>query len=151
MDTRVCKKCNVEKSLKSFVANKTCKYGREWRCNTCKNRSARDSKGYRKGEKRIKDKIWKIKERGCSACGEMAPETIDFHHKNPEDKSGNIERIKTVPKIKEILKCCLVCANCHRKIHAGTLDDSELPLVTKEMIEEDTGITILPSVSPNMD
>lgn len=142
MDTRVCKKCNVEKPLKSFVANKTCKYGREWRCNTCKNRSA--YKGCeRKTRKAMREKVWKIKELGCSACGEKAPETIDFHHKNKDDKIGQVSNLNTVAKIREALKCCLVCSNCHRKIHAGTLDDSELPLVTREMIKEATGITIL--------
>jgi transcription elongation factor Elf1 len=58
----------------------------------------------------------------CSKCGENHPATIDFHHKTRNEKEFNIafmsyfgysiERIK-----KEISKCIILCANCHRKLH----------------------------------
>jgi len=49
-------------------------------------------------------------------------EALEFHHRNPSEKEFNVsskghsrswERVK-----KEIEKCDLLCANCHREIHA---------------------------------
>ena len=137
METRVCKKCNVEKPLKSFVANKTCKYGREWRCNTCKNRAAKN-KGIKK--RRNRKNLWKLKEKGCCICDENAPECIDFHHVDPETKSGNIAHLYGIAQMKELLKCTRVCANCHRKIHTGRISPDELPLVSETEVQEAFGV-----------
>lgn len=59
----------------------------------------------------------------CLQCGEDHPATLDFHHKNKEEKERGLnfmshwgysrERIK-----KEIEKCIVLCANCHRKLHS---------------------------------
>jgi hypothetical protein len=56
----------------------------------------------------------------CSNCDENHPATLEFHHqKDKENAIGNlvydgysIRHIK-----KEIEKCIVLCANCHRKIH----------------------------------
>ena len=58
----------------------------------------------------------------CERCGESHPSCIQFHHKDPSEKEGqisamagkgvSIERIKT-----EIDKCEVLCANCHAKEH----------------------------------
>ena len=58
----------------------------------------------------------------CTRCGyNKYPEVLEFHHKNPLEKNFNVsskghcrswERVK-----KEIEKCNLLCANCHREIH----------------------------------
>jgi len=58
----------------------------------------------------------------CETCGESHPATLDFHHKNSKEKESqipylvrggySIERIK-----KEVNKCKILCANCHRKTH----------------------------------
>lgn len=58
----------------------------------------------------------------CSQCGETHPATLDFHHTDPQQKDGGLagaissgwsrERI-----LKEIAKCAVLCANCHRKLH----------------------------------
>ena len=58
--------------------------------------------------------------RGCAVCGEIHPACLDFHHKNPEVKGFTISKsIKArfaIARIKrEIDKCILLCANCHRK------------------------------------
>jgi hypothetical protein len=63
-------------------------------------------------------------ERGCVLCGEREPVCLDFHHLNPREKSRSVSAIwtrgcswDTIQK--EIEKCILLCANCHRKVHAG--------------------------------
>jgi len=58
----------------------------------------------------------------CVKCGyNKYPEALEFHHRNPLEKEFNVsskghcrswERVK-----KEIEKCDLLCANCHREIH----------------------------------
>ena len=62
----------------------------------------------------------------CSACGENDPCCLDFHHTNGEEKeflvSGMAGHGVSKDKIlKEIAKCVVLCANCHRKLHSGTL------------------------------
>lgn len=59
----------------------------------------------------------------CIRCGyNKYPEVLEFHHKYPSQKNFNIslkghcrswERVR-----KEIEKCSLLCANCHRELHA---------------------------------
>jgi predicted HNH restriction endonuclease len=51
------------------------------------------------------------------------PEALDFHHRDPKQKSFGLSvrgLTRSWEKIqKELDKCILVCANCHREIHAG--------------------------------
>jgi hypothetical protein len=61
-------------------------------------------------------------EKGCATCGETDPRCLDFHHLHDKKraigdavKSWNIDRV-----IREMFKCIILCANCHRKLHKGT-------------------------------
>jgi hypothetical protein len=59
---------------------------------------------------------------GCVFCGENFPAALDFHHTG--DKAGTVASCipKSFTRAKEELdKCTLMCANCHRKLHAGVL------------------------------
>jgi len=61
-------------------------------------------------------------ERGCLYCGTCHPLVLDFHHRNPADKSFTISQIPTtnIPKLlAEVEKCDVVCRNCHMLVHAG--------------------------------
>jgi len=60
----------------------------------------------------------------CIICGyDKCPNALDFHHINPAQKDFSLSvrgLTRSWDKIrKEISKCVLVCANCHREIHAG--------------------------------
>ena len=58
----------------------------------------------------------------CTRCSEAHPATLQFHHRNPEEKEFSIsmyrmgkwsrERI-----LEETAKCDVICANCHAKEH----------------------------------
>lgn len=58
----------------------------------------------------------------CIKCGyNKYPEVMEFHHRDPLQKDFNVskkgltrswERVR-----KEIEKCDLLCANCHRELH----------------------------------
>jgi hypothetical protein len=55
---------------------------------------------------------------GCVDCGEKDPIVLEFDHRDPSTKSSNIGDSygKSIEYLKEeILKCDIVCANCHRK------------------------------------
>lgn len=59
-------------------------------------------------------------ELGCFFCGETDYCCLDFHHLT--DKTFNISRsvhLSLENVLTEILKCLVLCSNCHRKLHAG--------------------------------
>ncbi len=70
----------------------------------------------------------------CQICGYCKfIGSLEFHHTDPSRKDFSIsadgstrswERIRN-----EIEKCVLICANCHREIHAGI---TQLPTVTSD-------------------
>lgn len=55
----------------------------------------------------------------CFDCGLVsAPCVYDFHHENGSDKDASVSRLQTWEKIeKELQKCVMLCANCHRLRH----------------------------------
>ena len=58
----------------------------------------------------------------CSSCPENHPATFDFHHLDPKDKEISVSEVvnggRSIQNIKkEIEKCIVLCANCHRKLH----------------------------------
>lgn len=61
----------------------------------------------------------------CCKCGyDRCPEALEFHHLDPSAKEGGIigSTRGLAAQREEAKKCILVCANCHREIHAGMLD-----------------------------
>jgi predicted HNH restriction endonuclease len=69
--------------------------------------------------------VARAKSYGCSVCTETEPACLDFHHVSgsKEFSLGDVMRGRySVARIAaELAKCIVVCANCHRKIHAGRL------------------------------
>ena len=59
--------------------------------------------------------------KGCNRCPENDARCLDFHHigDDKEFTIGNILRNKLCWEsiLKEIEKCEVICANCHRKEH----------------------------------
>lgn len=58
--------------------------------------------------------------KGCSQCSEKDLACLDFHHRDPSEKEGNIaefRRYAVAKLLAEIAKCDVLCANCHRKHH----------------------------------
>ncbi len=71
----------------------------------------------------------------CSRCGyNRCPEALEFHHRDASAKEFGIsarghtrswERVRA-----ELEKCVLVCANCHRELHAQTQLSAEKRIET---------------------
>lgn len=83
----------------------------------CKNKQAVNEL-----RKRRKEELVQLMGGKCQMCGfEGNSACFDFHHKIPEEKEFNISRnitLKLEKVKKELEKCELICANCHRTIHA---------------------------------
>ena len=104
-ETMVCKVCGHTVPIAK-------KFGRRGNlCSACRQR-------YRQ----LKIKVRAVEYLGskCEKCGyNKNIEALDFHHRNPEEKSFEISKAynRSWEYIKpELDKCALLCANCHREI-----------------------------------
>ena len=82
--------------------------------------------------KRTKEKLIEYKGGKCQVCGyNKCTSALEFHHLDPSQKDFTISGgTKSFENLKpEVDKCILVCANCHREIHAGLVDLELLNLV----------------------
>ena len=84
---------------------------------------ARNSAWATKNRKRKKRVLVEHLGGACILCGyDKCIEALDFHHKPGVDKSfgiGSELNCGLEKLIPEVEKCVLLCANCHREIHAG--------------------------------
>lgn len=72
----------------------------------------------------VERKILLIQKLGgkCCKCGyDRNITALEFHHKDPETKSFNLDQRKISNTkldilLEEVDKCILVCANCHREL-----------------------------------
>lgn len=76
-----------------------------------------------KRREKVKQMAVEYKGGKCEICGyNKYAGALDFHHKDPSKKDFGIAHdghTKSWEKVKkELDKCMLVCANCHREIHS---------------------------------
>lgn len=112
---KVCAKCKIKKKLSYFYVSKKGKI-HSW-CRECNNKES-----YSK-QTSIKSKAVNYKGNMCNLCSyNKYNGALEFHHLNTNNKDFNISDLRTYSweKLKnELDKCVLLCANCHREIHAG--------------------------------
>ena len=58
----------------------------------------------------------------CAKCGESRGYVLDYHHIDPNQKEKGVARLVSstysIDNVyKEIEKCIVLCANCHREFH----------------------------------
>ena len=122
MDTKVCKMCNTELPLTKeyFYPNGyTPKGTKKWKptCKACEKADKVESY-----EKLISDLFPNM---ACNICGyNKCKNALEFHHIDPQAKEYSIASFRYTPRNKEVMiaelkKCVLLCANCHREVHAG--------------------------------
>lgn len=85
-------------------------------------KNARSVEAVQTRRKKIKELAIEYKGGSCQKCGyNKCNSALEFHHLDPSEKdfsissSGNTRGWELVKK--ELDKCILVCANCHREIH----------------------------------
>lgn len=111
---KACKRCKIVKNLSEFYKHRLARDGYEPTCKTCKLESAR-----------LQRREWKlqaISDKGdcCSVCGgTFHPCVYDFHHTNDDKEISPADAPSKAAFFREVEKCELVCANCHRVIHSS--------------------------------
>jgi 5-methylcytosine-specific restriction endonuclease McrA len=76
-----------------------------------------------KRRKKIRQMAIEYKGGSCEVCGyDNCSEALEFHHANSSGKDFSISEkgyTRSWLRVKEELdKCMLLCANCHRELHA---------------------------------
>lgn len=108
----LCTNCKIQLTKKSSYkkGNRLQTY-----CKSCFNTICKDRWIQRKNQ------AIEYKGSKCFDCKQSFPRQVyDFHHLNPKEKEFNWTklRLKSWDKIiKELDKCILLCANCHRIRH----------------------------------
>ena len=142
MELRICCTCKQDKPDEAFAFRNKAKNLKQHACNDCLKIARRLS--YEKHKTKVVAaakvittkrseafKAWK-RTLCCQACGEDDYVCLDFHHLESEDKEHVIsEMMRYAGKqtvIAELNKCVALCANCHRKEHAGRLNKGLTPL-----------------------
>lgn len=129
METKICSKCKIEKSIECFSKNASKKDGLCTECKEChkiyRNNHYKNNREYyinkAKDYKEIRKKEFiQIKEKlKCEICGENRWWVLEFHHTDRKTKENDLSHLITAPKKleEEIKKCQILCANCHRDLH----------------------------------
>lgn len=134
---KICSTCRIPKDESLFHKNKNKKDGLQSQCKDCAR--LRDAKSYQANDRRkesikstrnFKREYNKALARRykalckCHICGEKEPVALDLHHTDPSQKDLNPASLYSysTKRLKdEIRKCIVLCANCHRKVHAGII------------------------------
>jgi hypothetical protein len=127
---KICSKCGEEKELKYFGLRKKSKDGRTPHCKNC--RKEWDAKSYKKRsiahkalvkarqQKILQDNHTRLasylQEHPCVDCGNSDVRVLEFDHVRGNKSFGIATKMKCSWKVieKEIEKCDVRCANCHR-------------------------------------
>lgn len=114
---RYCKKSYPETDFGVAKTTPTKTYRRQ-KCRFCYRKTKNTLKASRRGL------IEKHKEKhGCVRCKVRDPRVLEFHHVDTKQKEFNIadyyySQYSLVRLKREIAKCIVICANCHRILHA---------------------------------
>lgn len=125
---KTCPVCKVEKNLDQFnkkadgLQSKCRACQREWYGNYYQSSPKEKDRLSKKKARQIHENrqlLKKLKNVPCMDCGQSYPSFVmDFDHRDPSKKKfsvGSAVRDHTLDAImKEIEKCDVVCANCHR-------------------------------------
>ena len=127
-----CSICKEEKANEEFSKNRTKKDGLNDLCRECSKARCRryyadnrvaHGKVTSERKKRViqenRERILEVLARGCADCSTKDLRVLEFDHRDPAEKTGGISHLlargcswETIQK--EIEKCDVVCANCHR-------------------------------------
>lgn len=131
METKRCLRCGKRRPLTKFHSHPTHKDRLQSWCGACQVRYQYEWRHSHPGAQRRRNKrafetrrAWldeHLSKCSCEICGESDPVVLDFHHRDPKKKVGSISNMirrgHGLPSIKkEIKKCMVVCACCHRRI-----------------------------------
>jgi 5-methylcytosine-specific restriction endonuclease McrA len=100
---------------------------------TSKARKAAIVRAVKKRRKKVREMAISHKGGKCQSCGyNRCLDALEFHHLLKDEKSfgisakGYTRSWKAIEK--ELEKCIMLCANCHRELHAGLLGEKDISL-----------------------
>jgi hypothetical protein len=83
-----------------------------------------------------KEKLLKCMGDKCAVCQyDACKSALDFHHLDPSKKDFTLStwKVKNWKKIiEEAKKCIILCARCHRELHAGYINLNNVKIVFDE-------------------
>lgn len=100
-------------------------YKQKWNKDFYKKNKQAEIRRVAKRKQKLRDWLDELKKGlKCEMCEENHPACLDFHHPNSKEKDFSVGSIKGYGwsqewVLNEIQKCMVVCANCHRKLHAS--------------------------------
>ncbi len=114
---RICPKCNTTKPFEEFYVKRNLK-GASGYCKICTNKNTVER------QKKFKIQCVEYKGGKCVCCMyNICLTALEFHHLESSEKEFTISQLRLTKfhdrVKKELDKCALVCANCHREIHEG--------------------------------
>ena len=138
---KICNKCGIEKSDEEFswryrgierlMSCKAChnEYARQWYRKNKPKQMVSVKRNNKKYIRRNKVAFYKwLSEQECAICGEDDMTVFEMHHRDPSKKEIGItvmlQRVFSIERLfKEIKKCDVLCANCHKRIHYEINED----------------------------
>ena len=144
---KVCRKCNIEKDITEFYKHSKTLDRRQSYCKKCSHERRMQYGQYHKSHKKKEGKLIKYhceesnhiattseliksllskiikKFARCKKCGEDDSDCLQFHHLDKFSKSFTLSNevkdssVTLASFLREIMKCEILCANCHSKIH----------------------------------
>lgn len=143
-EIKYCKACDTNKSIKEFYLCNNKRKGIKEHFSYCKSCLIQKTIDI---QKQVKKEAVEYKGNKCHCCGyNKENAALEFHHLDPTKKDFSIASINKsighiTDKVKDELdKCVLLCANCHREVHFGLIDNSQL-ILTNNTTEENKDFT----------
>lgn len=129
---KTCSRCKETKLFTDFCKKSNSKDGHQPACKSCMavsyNQSRNKKKDHyqqvakaRRHQLQEQASAWKTAQ-GCAKCEESFGPCLELHHLDPNEKEGDpssFVNISFEAFLAEASKCVVLCANCHRKVHAG--------------------------------
>jgi hypothetical protein len=128
LTNKTCSKCKANKPISEFNFRHTASGVRQSYCKECGKGLTRSH--YRSNKRQYLERnvrsylkrrelVREMKSRACADCGIQYPfYVMDFDHREGETKEYELNRVdRMTPRaiLREIKKCDVVCANCHRE------------------------------------
>lgn len=127
-----CKKCDQTKAFSEFNRDRQRPTGYQRYCRLCDNAMRREwyQKSNHRQQSIDKNRARRADNRAwynalkltmaCMKCGENHPAALDLHHRDPALKDRGVSDLMGWSRqriLKELAKCDILCASCHRKLH----------------------------------
>lgn len=113
-----CNHCHEEKPLEQFHKRANRPTGHQGHCKACNLKQVQERR------EAFKQQCLEYLGGECQVCGyRKCANALEFHHRDPTKdfviNKGTLAKFENVKE--ELDKCALLCANCHREVHAGLI------------------------------